>query len=274
MKKFLPFIILTFTIFIAAEGISFSQDATEFRPTQPPRVPVTDYDTGPHRIADFLYMHYSFEEFTLDGGALGFNYVDRYEQIAYNFGGGVMYMQASSSSLPEELDIYVAAIPLNANIGYRLIGNADTHNLMVFGGLHWMYMWFVAVYGVYDVYVYGPAFGPLAGLKGEIKLTPSVSIIPYYAFQHTIFDLTVEVEGIAQDVDIDPVTSHLFGFDVKFGEFSVGALLDALNNTDNNKITIMFSYDFDYKSGNEDLNRGDVKPADNQRQKQTVKKKQ
>ncbi|MBP9044511.1 MAG: hypothetical protein KBG49_13585, partial [Spirochaetes bacterium] len=53
------------------------------------------------------------------------------------------------------------------------------------------------------------------------------------------------------NADVDPVTSHLFGFDIKFSGFSIGALLDALNNTDNNKITIIASYDFDYADNSE-----------------------
>lgn len=261
MKKSYLLALLTVFIFIILNSMTYlySQDMSQFRPTQPPRIPVTDYDTGPHRIMDIMYLHYKFEEFTLDGGGLGFNYVDLWDKVGYNLGIGVTYMQGSSSSLPEDLNVYVTTLPLNGNIGYRLLGNADSSNLMIFGGLSWMYMWFVATYGDYDVYLYGPAYGPVAGLKGEIKLTPSVSIIPYYIFQHTIFDVTVEVDGIAQDVDIDPVTSHLFGFDVKFAEFSVGALLDMLNNTDNDRISIFFTYDFDYKSGSEDLNRGDEK---------------
>ncbi|HOP63359.1 MAG TPA: hypothetical protein PK358_13955 [Spirochaetota bacterium] len=255
MKNLKLLFMVLFLLLIFISTNSFAQDTSEFRPTQPPRIPVTDYDTGSHRIMDFLYMHYSFEEFDLDGGGLGYNYVDSFDQAGYNLGIGFLYMQGSSSSLPEDLDIYVWNLPLNANLGFRIAGSPDSNSLMIFGGLQWMYMWLDASYGEIDVYVYGPAYGPVAGFKGEIKVTPSVSFIPYYIFQHTMFDLTVEVEGYEQDVDIDPVTSHLLGFDIQFGEFSVGALLDMLNNTDNDKITIFFSYDFDYKSETEDLNR-------------------
>jgi len=247
----------------------YSQDAGEFRPTQPPRIPVTDYDSGSHRIFDFLYMHYSFEDFTLDGFGLGHNYVDMYEQAAYNIGVGFLYMEGSSNSLPEDLDVYVATLPINGNIGYRIHGTRETNNIMIFGGIHWMYMWFEAIYGDYDIYAYGPAFGPMGGLKAEFKVTPAVSIIPYYVFHHTIFDITVEFEGNKQNVDIDPVTSNLIGFDIKIGAFSIGALLDAFNNTDNDKITILFSYDLDYRSGDEDLNRGNLPTED---KKQRIKK--
>ncbi len=276
MKKSYILIFLTVFIFIILNSVSYlySQDTSELRPTQAPRIPVTDYDTGPHRIIDFMYLHYSFEEFTLDGGGLGFNYVDMWDRVGYNLGIGFSYMQGTSSDLPDDLEAYVMSLPLTGNIGYRIAGNPDTSNLMIFGGLSWTYMWFVATYGDHDIYVYGPAYGPLGGVKMEIKMTPSVSVIPYYVFQHTVFDITVEVDGYAQDVDIDPVTSHLIGFDIQFAEFSVGALLDMLNNTDNNRISIFFTYDFDYKSGNEDLNRGDEKPVTPKKVNKPVKKQQ
>lgn len=269
-KSYLLFITLGIIIFstISSSNV-YSQDTEEFRPTQPPRIPVTDYDIGPHNIFDVLYLHYSFEDFTLDGFGLGYNHVDMYDKAAYNLGAGFLYMEGSSTSLPEELEVYVATLPLNGNIGYRIHGTANTNNIMIFGGIHWMYMWMEVFYGDYDVYAYGPAFGPMGGLKAEFKITPTVSIIPYYVFQHTIFDITVEVEGYEQDVSIDPVTSNLLGFDIKIGAFSVGALLDALNNTDNDKITLFFTYDLDYRSGDEDLNRGDIQQED---EKQKVKK--
>ena len=45
-----------------------------------------------------------------------------------------------------------------------------------------------------------------------------------------------------------------------------------LNNTDNDRITILFTYDFDYQSGNEDLNRGDAQPEDKQKTKRPARK--
>ncbi len=276
MKRSYLLVILTFFIFIILNSMTYlySQDLSQLRPTQPPRIPVTDYDTGPHRIMDFLYMHYNFDEFTLDGGGLGFNYVNNLDKLGYNLGIGGMYMQGASTDLNPELNVYVWNLPINGNLGIRLIGNPDTSSLMIFGGLQWSYMWLYATYGDHDVYAYGPAYGPIAGAKAEIKLTPSVSLIPYYIFQQTMFDLTIEVDGYAQNVDIDPVTSHLIGFDIKIAEFSVGALLDALNNTDNDKITILFSYDFDYKTGSEDLNRSDEKQGTPVKANKPAKKQQ
>lgn len=277
MKRITAFIFISvflLTIFTALKP-SFSLDTSQLTPTMTPKTPVTDYGDGSHRIIDGMYIHYSFEEFTLDGGGLGFNYVDNYNNLAYNLGIGILYLRGSSTDLDPQLDVYSPNLPINGNIGYRLLGNRDTSNLMVFGGIQWMYMWLVVTMGENDVYAYGPAYGPIFGAKAEIKMTPSVSLIPYYMFQHTIYDLTIELNGIAIDADIDPVTSHLFGFDIKFSGFSVGALLDALNNTDNNKITILFSYDLDYKSGNEDLNRGDEKSDDQQKtRRQKPQKKQ
>jgi len=221
-------------------------------PTAPPRVPVTDYDTGPHRVMDLMYLHYDLDVATVDGGSLGFNYINSYNNMAYNLGAGVVYMQGAASDI--DLDVYAPAIPLNANIGIRLAGRPDTSSLMIFGGLHWTYTWVIVTYGTHDVYAYGPAYGPLLGAKAEIKLTPSVSIIPYYVFQHIIFDIEVEVDGYPVDADVDPVTSHLLGFDIKISGFSVGALLDTLNNTDNKKITIIASYDFDYTDSSSGTN--------------------
>lgn len=272
MKRSIVFIIISFFILLLIPDLSFALDTEALTPTQPPRIPVTDYDRGTHIITDVMYLHYSFDEFDLDGGGLGFNYVDNFEMIAYNFGGGVTYLQGSGKDI--DLDIYSPSIPLNANIGFRLLGNPDSSSLMVFGGVHFMYMWLIAVYGEYDAYVYGPAYGPLAGAKAEIKMSPSVSIIPYYVFHHVIFDMTVEVEGEEQDVDIDPVTSHLLGFDIKVGEFSIGALLDTLNNTDNNKITILFSYDLNITDDDEDLNRGNVQQQEEKPKVKRTPKKQ
>ncbi|GEM_PF-634084 len=270
MKRSIVFILfLSFTIVLHVNQ-SFALDMEALTPTQPPKLPVTNFDTGTHIVTDFMFLHYSFDEFDLNGGGLGFNYVDNYEKMAYNFGAGITYLQGSASDI--DLDIYCPSIPLNANIGFRIAGNPDTSNLMVFGGIHWMYMWLIATYGEYDAYVYGPVYGPLAGAKAEIKMTPSVSIIPYYVFHHAIFDITVEVEGIERDVDIDPVTSHLLGFDIKFGEFSIGALIDTLNNTDNNKITILFSYDLNITDDDEDLNRNKAPQQEEQKVKRPARK--
>ncbi|HOP30233.1 MAG TPA: hypothetical protein P5120_06510 [Spirochaetota bacterium] len=268
MKRLLIFITFMFFTIVLQPDLSFALDTEALSPTQPPRLPVTDYDSGTHIITDVMYLHYSFDEFDLDGGGIGANYVDNYEKIGYNFGGGITYLQGSASDI--DLDVYCPLLSLNANIGYRLAGNPDTSSFMVFGGIHWMYMWFVATYGEYDAFIYGPVFGPLAGAKAEIKMTPSVSIIPYYVFHHAIYDITVEVEGIEQDVDIDPVTSHLLGFDIKFGEFSIGALIDTLNNTDNKKITILFSYDLNI-TDDEDLNRGNVQQPEKQKAKRPAR---
>lgn len=270
-------VIVTVFILIASCVISFkplySADYSEsLRPTQPPRIPVTDYDTGPHRIMDFMYLHYDFDVFVLDGGGLGFNYVNSHEKIAYNLGIGFFYMQGGSTGIDPLINVYSPNLPLNANIGYRLLGDPSTNSLMIFGGLQWMYTWLIVDIDDIGVYAYGPTYGPIAGAKAELKVTPSVSIIPYYIFQHTIFDITVEVEGVAQDVAIDPVTAHLFGFDIKVSGFSVGALLDVINNTDNSKITILFSYDFDYSSGSSNAEKESVQQDDKKRVKKPAKK--
>ncbi|HOK03441.1 MAG TPA: hypothetical protein PLD85_13285, partial [Spirochaetota bacterium] len=103
-------------------------------PSSPPRVPVTDYDTGSHRIVDLMYIHYDIDVATIDGGSIGFNYVNSYNELAYNLGAGFFYLQGSASDI--DLDVYAPALPLNANVGVRLFGRPDTNNLMVFGGLH------------------------------------------------------------------------------------------------------------------------------------------
>jgi len=253
MKKFrIQSTIFALLLFISfSNKLSFALDTEDLKPTQPPRIPVTDYDTGSHRVLDFMYMHYSFEDFDLDGGGIGFNYISNIDRLAYNLGAGITYLEGSASDI--DLDIYAPSIPLNGNIGIRILGDPQSHNLMIFGGLHWTYMVMAMTLGDYDITLHGPAYGPMAGAKGEIKMTPSVSLIPYYIFQHTMYDMTVDYEGVEEDVDIDPVTTHLFGFDVKFSGFSVGALLDAMNNADNDRIMILFSYDFDYEDKTADM---------------------
>ncbi len=243
-KHLLSAILLSVIILLITSSPGFSQNSEELRPTQPPRIPIADYGGGGHRILDFMYLHYSFEEFDLDGASAGFNYVNDNDELAYNFGAGFLYMSGSGTGF----DIYNWNLPLNANLGKRVYGTKDGNSLMIFGGVHWTYTWLLVDLDAYDydVYVYGPAYGPILGAKGKIKIDENISFIPFYIFQHAIFDLTVEVDGIEQDVDIDPVTSHIFGFDIQVGAWSIGAILDMLNNTDNDKITIMFTYDLDF----------------------------
>lgn len=258
MKETIIFIFISFFSVIIFITPSYTQDSDSFQPTQPPRIPVADYDIGPHRIVDFMYLNYSFEEFTLEGFGAGFNYVSTYNDMAYNLGIGIIKMKGSSTDLDPELRVHDTNLPLNANIGLRISGNSETNNVMIFGGLHWMYSWIDVTWGDVEASAYGPAFGPLFGIKGELKLNPSLSFIPYYVFHHSIFDIDVEVEGTTQSADIDPVTSHLIGFDIKIGGISVGALLDTINNTDNDKLTILCTYDLDYNTGNEEQNMADT----------------
>lgn len=237
-------ILYVFVYLVIAVTPALSLDQSELRPTSPPRIPVTDYGDRPHRIMDLMYLHYSFEGFSMDGGGLGFNYVSNVEQVGYNIGGGLLYMSGGDDTNTFDIDVW--NLPLNANLGFRVLGEQDTHNMILFGGFHYTYTWIYITFDKYDIYVYGPAYGPLFGAKAQLKLSSYVSFIPYYVFQHTTFDYTVEVDGKTMDVPMDAVTSHLLGFDIQFGPFSVGALLDMLNNTDNDKITIMITYDFDY----------------------------
>jgi len=247
MKKIVLLILFFVSLFLYSQKISYAFSEDNLRPTPPPRLPVTDYDTGVHRVVDVMYLSYEYDDFTLDGFGLGFNYVNNYDDLAYNLGVGYIYLYGGPSSI--WIDNH--NLMFNGNLGYRLHGNSNTNNLMIFGGIHFMYIWVDVDILTTDnsIYAYGPAYGPLIGLKGEIKATPAVSIIPYLIIHHTMFDLTVEYNGNAYSPSIDPVTSVIMGFDVKFRQYSIGALLDMINNNEGSKILIMFSYDFDYNPG-------------------------
>ncbi|HNX25241.1 MAG TPA: hypothetical protein PKG60_14435 [Spirochaetota bacterium] len=244
-----------FTFFIALviqSNYGYSATYDSLTPTQPPRIPVTDYGDGSHKILDFLYLRYSFDIGDLNGIGFGYNYVNNFENTntAYNLGAGFLYLNGTGSVDTTDVDIYNWNLPLNANLGMRILGTQNSNNLMLIGGLHWTYTWLVVDInsGEHDAYLYGPAYGPLFGAKAQFVLSKDVTIIPFYIFHHAIFDYSLEVDGYPVDVDIDPVTSHFLGFDIKFGSLSLGALFDMLNNTDNDKITIMFTYDLDYNS--------------------------
>ena len=243
-RSVLQYAMLCFTMVMLTAVPSFSLDQSELRPTSPPRVPVADYGLHSHRIIDAMYLHYSFEDFTMDGVGIGYNYVNNLDKVGYNLGAGFFYLYGTDDD--DTFDINVWNLPLNANLGFRIFGTPETNNLIIFGGIHYTYTWLEVVFDKYDIYVWGPAYGPLFGAKAKIRLNSTVSVVPYYIYQRTSFDYTVEVDGVEYDVDIKPVSSNLLGFDIQFGAFSVGALLDMLNNTDNDKITIIFSYDFDY----------------------------
>jgi hypothetical protein len=246
------YLVIIFITALVISGPVFPASYDSVTPTQPPRIPVTDYGGGSHGIVDFLFLRYSFEIVDLLGLGFGYNYVDTFENTdtAYNIGAGFLYLTGSATLGTTNIDVYNWNLPLNANLGFRVLGTKDSNNLMLFGGIHWTYTWLLVDidYGVHDAYLYGSAYGPLFGAKGQIVVNSDVTIIPFYVFHHAIFDYSLEYDGIPVDVEIDPVTSHFFGFDIKFGSVSLGALFDMINNTDNDKITIMITYDLDYTS--------------------------
>ncbi len=219
-------------------------DTKSLTPTSPPKVPISDFGDGGHRVLDLMYMHYEFEDFSMDGGSVGFNYINNIDAVGYNLAFGAFYLNGGNA----DIDANAWAVPLNANLALRIAGSRDSSNLAVFGGLHYTYMWIDVTAGTTDVYVYGPSYGPLFGVKAKLKFSETFSLIPFYIFQRFYFDYTVEVNGYAQDVDVDPVNAHLFGFDIELGPVSIGALFDMVNNSDTDKFTIIFSYDFDYSS--------------------------
>ncbi len=219
-------------------------DNKSLTPTSPPKVPISDFGDGGHRVIDLMYMHYEFEDFSMNGGSVGFNYINNIDAVGYNLAIGTFYLNGENA----DVDANAWALPLNANLALRIAGSRDSSNLAVFGGIHYTYSWIYVTVGSTDVYVYGPSYGPLFGVKAKLKFSESVSVIPFYIFQRFNFDYTVEVNGYSQSVDVDPVNAHLLGFDVEIGPVSIGALFDMMNNSDTDKFTIMFSYDFDYNS--------------------------
>jgi len=240
-------------LFIGAGAVStYAQDFDDFSPTPPPKVPAADFTADGAKYLDIMYLNYSGEGFDLTGYGLGFNYVGAFERTGFNVGVGFQYLTGEDDD--GYIDMYFISIPLNANLAFRVAGEANTSNLILFAGLHYNYSYteITADPGLIDAYEHDVelhlwVYGPLLGAKATIPLGRTVKFIPYYALKRDIIDAEVYVDGEEiSGVDVPSATSHLFGFDIELGAISIGTMLDYFNSADNDMFLIYVTWNLDY----------------------------
>jgi hypothetical protein len=265
MKK--VFFICVMLLFISLSVTMVSaQDYEDFSPTPPPKVPAADFTADGAKYLDILYLNYDGKGFEMTGYGIGFNYVGAFDQIGYNIGVGFQYLTGEDDD--GYIDMYFISIPLNANLAFRVAGEAHTSNLVLFGGLHYNYSYteITADPGLIDPYEHDVeihlwVYGPLFGAKATIPLGRTVKFIPYYALKRDIIDAEVYVDGDEiSGVDVPSATSHLFGFDIELGAISIGTMLDFFNSADNDMIVIYLTWNLDYGESKE--SPSDETPSD------------
>jgi hypothetical protein len=248
-SKRLYFLVLffSFALFTLFSMNTYAQNPEDMTPTPPPKVPAADFSEDGANYLDVMYMRYSGEDFELNGFGLGYNYVGAFGNTGFNIGFGFQYLTGENDD--KTFDITMFAIPINANLAFRIAGTADSSNLIIFGGIHYNYSHTnVDIEPDNNVEINMWVYGPLVGAKANLRLSPMVNFIPYYALKRDIIDADVYYNGeLISGVDIPDVTSHLFGFDIEIGAISVGTMLNMLNNADSDMITIYLTINLDYK---------------------------
>lgn len=257
-KKLYFLMIFTFALITVFAVNTYAQvpKGDDLTPTPPPKVPAADFSVDGANYLDVMYLRYSGDMFTMTGFGLGYNYVGAFDNTGFNVGFGVQYLTGEDDD--GYFDMEFVAVPINANLAFRVAGTADSNNLILFGGIHYNYSYtnIQVDAGVIDaddheLEIHLRVYGPLLGAKANIKLGPTLNFIPYYALKRDIIDSDVYVDGESFDISIPSVTSHLFGFDIEIGAISVGTMLDMLNSSNNDMIIIYLTWNLDYKESTE-----------------------
>ena len=229
-------------------------EGEDLTPTPPPKVPAADFSVEGANYLDVMYLRYSGDMFTMTGFGLGYNYVGAFDRTGFNVGVGVQYLTGEDDD--GYFDMEFVAVPINANLAFRVAGTADSSNLILFGGIHYNYSYTniqvnAGTYAGTELEVHLRVYGPLAGAKANIKLGPTLNFVPYYALKRDIIDSEVYVDGESFDISIPSSTSHLFGFDIEIGAISVGTMLDMINSSNNDMIIIYLTWNLDYKESSQ-----------------------
>jgi hypothetical protein len=256
IKKLYFLIVLIFTCALitvfSMNTYAQAPEGEDLTPTPPPKVPAADFSVDGANYLDVMYLRYSGDMFTMNGFGLGYNYVGAFDKIGFNIGFGVQYLTGEDDD--GYFDMEFVAVPINANLAFRVAGTANSNNLILFGGIHYNYSYtnIQVDAGVFDAYdheleIHLWVYGPLLGAKANIRLGPSLNFVPYYALKRDIIDSDVYVDGESFDISIPSATSHLFGFDIEIGAISIGTMLNMLNNTNNDMIVIYLTWNLDFK---------------------------
>jgi hypothetical protein len=245
-KKLYFLMIFTFALITVFAMNTYAQDAEDFSPTPPPKVPAADFSEDGANYLDVMYLKYEGEGFELTGFGLGYNYVGAFDRTGFNVGFGFQYLTGENDD--NTFDINMFAIPINANLAFRIAGTADSSNLVIFGGIHFNYSHTtVDIEPDNDIEIDMRVYGPLGGAKASLAISPMFKFIPYYALKRDIIEADAYYNGESINISIPSATSHLFGFDIEIGAISVGTMLDMLNSSNNDMIIIYFSWNLDYK---------------------------
>ena len=255
-KKLYFLMIFTLALITVFAVNTYAQvpEGEDLTPTPPPKVPAADFSVEGANYLDVMYLRYSGDMFTMWGFGLGYNYVGAFDKTGFNIGVGVQYLTGEDDD--GYFDMEFVAVPINANLAFRVAGTADSSNLILFGGIHYNYSYTniqvnAGTYAGTELEVHLRVYGPLAGAKANIKLGPTLNFVPYYALKRDIIDSEVYVDGESFDISIPSSTSHLFGFDIEIGAISVGTMLDMINSSNNDMIIIYLTWNLDYKESSQ-----------------------
>jgi hypothetical protein len=243
---FLMLLIFTCALITVFSMNTYAQDPEDLTPTPPPKVPAADFSEDGANYLDFLYLNYQGEGFELTGFGLGYNHVGAFDRTGFNVGVGFQYLTGEDDD--NTFDMKMFAIPINANLAFRIAGTADSSNLILFGGIHYNFSnTQVNIEPDNDIEINLYVYGPLGGAKASLALGPMFKFIPYYALKRDIISADAWYNGESIDVSVPSATSHLFGFDIEIGAISVGTMLDMINSSNNDMIIFYLTWNLDYK---------------------------
>ena len=247
----LAVLILALLLVAALPVQSIAQNAEDYKPTPPPKIPAADFIPQGRTYLDGTFLYMDADIFTMRGMGIGVNYVSMAGTLGWNFGISGLYLTGSDDD--GTIDVNGLMFPLSANIAMRVAGTADSNSLILFGGIHysWTGIWVTVTDPALDIYFSLRTYGPMIGVKASIPLNRNTKLIPYYILKRESYDAEVTINGQYQTADIDDMVYHLFGFDIEIGAISIGALLDFITNADSDMIMISVTYNFDYvETGN------------------------
>jgi len=273
------FLMLLF--FAVIPSLSYAGDATEkLTPTAAPEVPAMDFTTEFNQLKvgagiSYLKIDDAFEDGPLYIVTPGANFAFTKaltDKAGFSFGLGLYKQIIEDDSSDYDMDGSAMFFPFSASIAYRIAGDIQSNNTMIFAGVNYSYIsmdlnsgtgdpFSTDVYVDSDMTITGAAYGMMFGVKTKFILSESFAVLPFAAIQYTGSSMDYDIDTTTEyidgsgnttettssdsgSVDADPVRSLILGFDLLFGNFSIGTMLDALSSADGNKITVSASYTF------------------------------
>lgn len=203
----------------------------DLRPSAPPRIPIIDYaEEDSTQVLDFQYLSYDGgDDYSFTGYGGGYNYVSSFgenKEYGFNFGIGLLYLSGT--------DIEGGTAPISFNAAKKVI-NDET---IIFGGLNYSFTYvYIDIGDGIDVSI--NQWGPQFGIKSSFDMSPDVKIIPYGLIRYDFFYIDIYVGDNYTYVE-DDIASPVFGFDIEFKTFSIGSMLDVMN--DDSLFTVNVSF--------------------------------